>query len=298
MLSSSNPSAVPEHPANKHIAITVNAAPSGSGEVVVALLQDGVPQVVPEDSEDAVPAGSFAEDASYGLRFTYAPAGEIGGGSFRIQIPTSRGWSVDEDVADQWDTALGLAGTVSLNDDKDELTAVFPEGFGESSDDRLELDLTLASAPDRRDEYPFTISSKNKSGTRFVGLTDQPEVTVGNTLADNDTVTVLIEPEAAYHGETDVRFDITLTANGPMHESEIQIEVPNGLADLDSLQMDTASAANYVSKVSPSTSSVEVTVPDYRTILIKTGKLNKDGKIKVRLDNVDITDDVDLTDSR
>ena len=34
----SDSTATPQHPANKHLKVTVNAAPSGSGEVMVALL--------------------------------------------------------------------------------------------------------------------------------------------------------------------------------------------------------------------------------------------------------------------
>ena len=52
---------------------------------------------------------------------------------------------------------------------------------------------------------------------------------VGNTMADNDTVTVEITPAAAYINQDNVDFEITLTANGPMHDSEILITLPDGL---------------------------------------------------------------------
>ena len=51
-------------------------------------------------------------------------------------------------------------------------------------------------------------------------------------MADNDTVKVEIDPAAAYQNQDNVDFEITLTANGPMHDSEIQITVPDGLSDL------------------------------------------------------------------
>ena len=60
---------------------------------------------------------------------------------------------------------------------------------------------------------------------------------VGNTMADNDTVKVEIDPAAAYQNQDNVDFEITITANGPMHDSEIQITVPDGLSDLQRLTL-------------------------------------------------------------
>ena len=107
---------------------------------------------------------------------------------------------------------------------------------------------------------------------------------VGNTMADNDTVKVEIDPAAAYQNQDNVDFEITVIANGPMHDSEIQITVPDGLSDL---QTDKSAEANYVRKASASVSGVNVTV-DNELINITTGKLNPGGRIKVRFDNVDL----------
>ena len=57
------------------------------------------------------------------------------------------------------------------------------------------------------------------------------KIFVGNTMADNDAVAVKIMPAAAYAGET-VNFDIMLEAQGPMHDSEIEITVPDGITGL------------------------------------------------------------------
>ena len=96
-------------------------------------------------------------------------------------------------------------------------------------------------------------------------------------MADNDTVKVEIDPAAAYQNQDNVDFEITITANGPMHDSEIQITVPDGLTDL---QTTDAAEANYVRKVSASVSGVDVDCRgvDDDIILITTGKLNPGGK--------------------
>ena len=117
-------------------------------------------------------------------------------------------------------------------------------------------------------------------------ISPRPAAFVGNAEADNDTVKVEIDPAAAYQNQDNVDFEITITANGPMHDSEIQITVPDGLADL---QIDTASDPNYVRRVSASVSGVGVDV-DNEFINITTGKLNPGGRIKVRFDNVDLAD--------
>ena len=110
---------------------------------------------------------------------------------------------------------------------------------------------------------------------------------VGNAEADNDTVAVEITPAVAYQNNDDVDFDITLTANGPMHDSNIQITVPDGIADL---QTDTPADPNHVRKVSASVSGVTIEIDgaEGNEIIISTGKLNAGGRIKVRLENVDL----------
>ena len=76
-------------------------------------------------------------------------------------------------------------------------------------------------------------------------------------MAANDTVTVEITPEAAYVNQDSVDFEITLTANGPMHDSEIRITLPDGLADLEDDPTKSAED-NHVRKVSASVSGVVV----------------------------------------
>ena len=77
----------------------------------------------------------------------------------------------------------------------------------------------------------FLAKSKREGGT-LKQLSSKPSAFVGNAMADIDTVAVEITPAAAYQNQDNVDFEITITANGPMHDSEIQITVPDGLADL------------------------------------------------------------------
>ena len=85
----------------------------------------------------------------------------------------------------------------------------------------------------------------------------QPEVFVGNALPENDTVTVNINPLAAYENETDVRFEITIEAQGPMYDSEIQITVPEGLSNI---QKETSADPDYVDLLSTGVSKPEIDV--------------------------------------
>ena len=149
------------------------------------------------------------------------------------------------------------------------------------------VDITV---PNSHGSRGFVAKSKREGGT-LKQLASKPSAFVGNAMAANDTVTVEITPAAAYQNQDNVDFEITITANGPMHDSEIQITLPDGLA---SLQMDKPADPNHVRKVSASVSGVEVIAdPDISNegiILIKTAKLNTGGKIKVRYDNVDLAD--------
>ena len=116
------------------------------------------------------------------------------------------------------------------------------------------MDVTV---PNSHGNHGFLSKSKGEGGS-LKQLSPRPVAFVGNTMADNDTVAVEIDPAAAYQNQDNVDFEITITANGPMHDSEIEITVPDGLADLHT---DSAPAeANYVRKISASVSGVDVTV--------------------------------------
>ena len=158
--------------------------------------------------------------------------------------------------------------------------------LGKVADDPLEITLIDITVPNTHGNHGFLSKSKNAGGT-LKQLSPRPVAFVGNAEADNDTVKVEITPAAAYQNNDDVDFEITLTANGPMHDSNIQITVPDGIVDL---QTETPADPNYVRKVSASVSGVgiEIDGAEGNEIIIATGKLNADGKIKVRLENVDL----------
>ena len=90
------------------------------------------------------------------------------------------------------------------------------------------MDVTV---PNSHGNHGFLSKSKGEGGS-LKQLSPRPTAFVGNTMADNDTVKVEIDPAAAYQNQDNVDFEITVTANGPMHDSEIQITVPDGLSDL------------------------------------------------------------------
>ena len=96
-----------------------------------------------------------------------------------------------------------------------------------------------------------------------------------------------LRPAAAYENWDDVDFEIEITNAGPMHDSEIRITVPE---ELFGLQTDKPANANYVKMISTSARSVRLSTLDIidEDIIIKTGKLNENGRIRVRFDNVDL----------
>ena len=160
-------------------------------------------------------------DDGYYLQFTYKPVGEITG-TFQIEVPTGSGWDWEyEDTV--WNIATPGADLVRSGR---RLSGTFPEKFGSMADDNLVITLENVTAPNRHNMYQFTTTAGSKR------LTTQPKVFVGNIVADEDTGTVGITPEAVYVGEMDRNFEIKFTANGPMHDSEIQITIPSDITDL------------------------------------------------------------------
>ena len=89
------------------------------------------------------------------------------------------------------------------------------------------MDITV---PNQYGNQRFSARAKNEKG-RLTPLSMRPEAFVGNTMADDDTVTVEISPTAAYEKETGVDFEIELTATGPMHDGRIQIIMPDAFDD-------------------------------------------------------------------
>ena len=97
--------------------------------------------------------------------------------------------------------------------------------------EEVEITLVDVTVPNSHGNHGFLSKSKSEGGS-LKQLSPRPVAFVGNTMADNDTVKVEIDPAAAYQNQDNVDFEITITANGPMHDSEIQITVPDGLSDL------------------------------------------------------------------
>ena len=159
----------------------------------------------------------------------------------------------------------------------------FLSNFGVAKES-IDITLVDVTVPNKHGNHGFLSKSKSEGGS-LKQLSPRPAAFVGNAMADNDTVEVGITPLEAYENQENVDFEITITASGPMHDSEIQITVPDGLSDLQ----EDSSKPNYVRKVSAPVSGVDVTV-DNDVINITTGKLNPKGKIKVRFDNVNLKD--------
>ena len=237
------------------------------GDPVPALAADGV-----HHTDASIPAGIVKDDA-VDLTVMYEPDGDMGEGEFEIRLPS--GWDA-EDVQGPGVERSGKTVTVSFPHDR----------FGEGGDDPLEITLIDITVPNTHGNHGFLAKSKNAGGT-LKQLSPRPVAFVGNAEADNDTVKVEITPAAAYQNNDDVDFEITLTANGPMHDSNIQITVPDGIADL---QTDTPADPNHVRRVSASVSGVTIEIDgaEGNEIIISTGKLNAGGKIRVRLENVDL----------
>ena len=260
--------------------ITVKQAANGSG---VLTFEFGGNLVLPltgeikRHTDVSIPAGIIADDA-LDLILVYTPDGDMGAGEFEVRLPSG------------WDAAEIQASHDGMEQSGRVVTVPLPDHFGEASAEKLEITLVDVTVPNVHGNRPFLAKSKNAGGT-LAQLSPRSQAFVGNARAAGDTVKVDIDPEVAYQNEDNVDFEITLTAKGPMHDSNIQITVPDGLVGL---QTETAADPNYVKRVSASVSGVVVSIDgvDNEIIHITTGRLNADGKIKVRLENVDLDSDV------
>ena len=286
-------SAIPQHaPTNGQPTVVVNPAANGSGMMMVQFKGGAYPDYTDFGSDDntdlSIPAGSVADD-EYHLRFTFTPVGGMAGGMLRLEIPTGSGWGVTE-VDAAWDSSN--TGTVDSSNPR-AVVATFPEGFGSAAGDSLEIDLLSVSTPNRHVNYEFTTKSSSSGSPAELPSLMQPQVLVGNILADKDTGTVEIKPAAVYEGEEGRNFEITFTANGPMYASEIMITVPAGIADTDNPQTgtpNTATAGNgYVRKTSVNARDVMVSATGSDSdITIEVGEINEGGKVTVTYNKVDI----------
>ncbi len=268
--------------------ITVKHAANGSGKVTFEFgsgLVKPLAKGVNANTNESIPAGTVKDD-EHSLRVIYTPDGDMGAGEFEIRLPSD--WNAAEVL-----TSLDDNPKVNKAGDKiTTVTAALPALFGESASDRLVLTFTNITVPKTHGNQAFVARSKQTGGS-LTQLSPRPMAFVGNTMADHDAVAVKITPKEAYQNQENVDFVITITANGPMHDSKIQILVPEGLTGL---QIDDAAKANYV-KTTATVGGVMVKTfdTDGETINIGTAQLNAGGKITVRLDNVDL-ENVSATD--
>ena len=263
--------------------ITVKHAENGSGMVTFEYNNTIVNPLVGDvkrNTDASVPAGTVEGDRQ-SLTLTYKPVGYMDTGAFEVRLPS--GWNATDVFIS------GGEGDPKVDKSSDDVirtvTVDFHAYFGEEDSHDLEITLENITVPKEHGNDVFVARSKSKGGS-LTQLSPRPMVFVGNTMADHDAVKVEIAPLEAYQNQDNVDFEITLTANGPMHDSEIRITVP---ADLTGLQKDTAADPNYVK----ATASVAgVTIKEYdiidEEISIMTGNLKADGRITVRLDNVDL----------
>jgi len=274
--------------------IEVTRAADGSGMVTFMYDDQDVTSVKGKQADGttalvsnttmSIPSGLTKDDLR-DLIVTYKPDGDMGEGEFEFRLPSD--WKAEEVRVVGGDSSEVSGNTVTVD---------FFDYFGEGSGEDVEITFVDITVPKEHGVVTFVAKSKSEGGS-LKQLTSRPMAFVGNTLADNDTVKVEITPMAAYEGEEDVDFEITLTANGPMHDSEIRITVPVGITSLQDAS-DGRAKPNHVRLVSTTATSTRLSVLDIvaEDIIIKTGKLGANGKIVVRLDNVDIVKDEVSTD--
>ena len=285
---------LPQYPVVKMAedTIEVKEAADGSGTVKFEYESD-VTSMSGKDSDGdplvsntsmSIPAGLTKDDLRE-LVVTYTPAGDMGagGGEFEFRLPSD--WKA-EDVRVSQGTKEVSGNTVTVD---------FDPHFGEAEGDMVEITFADITVPNNHGEVGFTAKSKNAGGT-LRQLSPRPMAFVGNVEATHDTVGVTITPAAAYENWDDVDFEIELTNAGPMHDSQIRITVPEGLFGL---QTDKPAEENYVKMISTSARSVRLSTLDIidEDIVISTGKLNENGRIRVRFDNVNLKDNDVSTDA-
>lgn len=282
---------LPQFPvkAMKDDTIEVTRAADGSGMITftytsssgdVDVTADGTALV--SNTIMSIPAGLTKADLM-DLIVTYKPDGDMGAGELEFRLPS--GWAAEEVRVNGDDSSAVSGNTVTVD---------FFDYFGEGSNEDVEITFVDITVPKEHGVVNFVAKSKSEGGS-LKQLMSRPMAFVGNTLADHDAVKVEITPAAAYEGEENVDFEITLTTNGPMYDSEIQITVPVGLTDL---QDEDRTGSNYVRLVSTTATSTRLTVLDVRAedIIVMTGKLGAGGRVVVRIENVDIVKDKVSTD--
>ena len=278
--------------------IKVIHAADGSGVVTFMYETEDVTSMNGKDSKGvklvantnkSIPAGLAKGDRGR-LFVTYTPEGDMGAGEFEFRLPSD--WDMEDVRVSGGDGSERSGNTVTVD---------FNDHFGEQEGQDIEITFVDITVPSDYGEVGFTAKSKNAKSSSLKQLSPRPMAFVGNALASRDTVGVNITPAAAYEDWEDVNFEIELTNAGPMHDSQIRITVPEGLSDL---QTEKAADANYVKMVSTSARSVRLSTLDIvdEDIIVQTGKLNADGRITIRFENVDLrevstTDKSDGTDA-
>ena len=279
---------LPQFPVDKQVEdkITVELAANDSG--IVTFNSNGKPvtssDTVLPNAENSIPAGLTKEDG-YDLIVTYTPdgdmSGEDGAGEFEFRIPS--GWSAED---------ISILGDESSTPDdgpvieRTTIKSTLPNRFGQTDRSKLVITLVDITVPNEFGDQRFTARAKSDGGG-LAPLKMIPSAFVGNTIAGDGTVTVDIEPDAAYENETGVDFEIEITANGPMHDGRIQVVMPSVFGRLDA----TSGEPNYV-RVSTSVRGVPDPViggVDDR-VIISTGDLDAGETITVHIQDVDIPD--------
>ena len=168
------------------------------------------------DADDRV----YANSESVRVTFTYDPnGGDVNMDESVVEIHIPKGWEYvnDPDETDDdpsaGDATISVSGsvvTVTQGDDPDDTTIAFN-----------------VKPPNRRGDFQFTTKSKSKTGAltsldmAAADPTDspvQPSVPVGNIMAGLGSVVIRADDDpAAYQGDQDVDFEVTLTAAGPMY---------------------------------------------------------------------------------
>ena len=305
---------VPQYPAAEMIKDTIEVTVAADGSGMVMFEHDGNDVTTmkgtmksqedgEEDTEEdtyvtfvsntdvSIPAGLDADDLRQ-LVVEYVPAGNMGtAGEFEVRLPS--GWSAVDSLVSGGEKDSDKSHPTNSDDT---VVVDLYDNFGETSTDRVYITFTDITVPNKHGEVEFT--AKSKSGGTRTQLESRATAFVGNAEAMYDTVGVKITPDAAYENEERVNFVIELTNTGPLHDSEIQITVPEGLSGLSN-DPKNASNDNFVKMVSTTARSVRLSTLDIidEDIIVKTGKLNAAGKIVIHFNNVDIGDITETDDA-
>ena len=114
----------------------------------------------------------------------------MSGGLVELRIPT--GWTVADNAVDAVWESNAIRGEIAKGSGV--WTFTLTDGFGVGAADKLMIYLANVGVPNRHGNHTFTTRAKNSATGGLTRLTKQPQVLVGNTVADSDTVTVEITP--------------------------------------------------------------------------------------------------------